>query len=344
MNCSGIIYAYRINEGGAAESLLPQTLDAQGMPVSGDELSPDAAAKLQVAIKGTDLAWVHLDINDPTSKPWAESELNFLDPLTVDALFAEETRPRILEFEQGALLILRGVNLNAESEPEDMVSIRLWIDESRIISVRKRRLKAVTDLRERLDAGNGPKTAGDFITLLAGRLFERMEPVFSELDERLDDAEEKVMEEADAKYRAQITEIRKQAIVFRRYIAPQRDVIAALRVSDMGWLSEMNKRRLQESLDRVIRYIEDIDTIRERAQIVKDELTNALSDRMNKNLYMLSVIAAVFLPLGFLTGLLGINVGGVPGVDNPAAFWIFSGVLSAVVGLQIALFKRWKWF
>jgi zinc transporter len=65
---------------------------------------------------------------------------------------------------------------------------------------------------------------------------------------------------------------------------------------------------------------------------------------MNKNLYMLSVIAAVFLPLGFLTGLLGLNVGGVPGVDNPAAFWIFSGVLSAVVGLQIALFKRWKWF
>jgi zinc transporter len=132
--------------------------------------------------------------------------------------------------------------------------------------------------------------------------------------------------------------------VFRRYIAPQRDVIAALRVSDMPWLNELHKRRLQESLDRVIRYIEEIDTIRERAQIVKDELTNALSDRMNKNLYLLSVIAAVFLPLGFLTGLLGINVGGVPGVDNPSAFWIFSGFLAMVVALQILLFKRWKWF
>ena len=152
------------------------------------------------------------------------------------------------------------------------------------------------------------------------------------------------MEAADTKYRSQITDIRKQAIVFRRYIAPQRDVIAALRVSDMPWLSELHKRRLQESLDRVIRYIEDIDTIRERAQIVKDELTNALSDKMNKNLYLLSVIAAVFLPLGFLTGLLGINVGGVPGVDDPSAFWVFSGFLLVVVALQILLFKRWKWF
>jgi len=287
---------------------------------------------------------VHLDINEASSKEWADAELTFLDPLTLDALFAEETRPRILEFDTGTLLILRGVNLNADAEPEDMVSIRLWIDSSRIISVRKRRLKAVTDLRERIEAGVGPHNAGDFITQLTSRLFERMEPVFTELDELLDDAEERVMEAADTKYRSQITDIRKQAIVFRRYIAPQRDVIAALRVSDMPWLSELHKRRLQESLDRVIRYIEDIDTIRERAQIVKDELTNALSDKMNKNLYLLSVIAAVFLPLGFLTGLLGINVGGVPGVDDPSAFWVFSGFLSVVVALQILLFKRWKWF
>ena len=58
---------------------------------------------------------------------------------------------------------------------------------------------------------------------------------------------------------------------------------------------------------------------------------------------MLSVIAAVFLPLGFLTRLLGINVGGVPWVDNASAFWIFSAMLSVVVAVQIALFKRWKW-
>jgi zinc transporter len=344
VDCSGIIYAYQIGEDGAGKSLLPIKLDSEGLPTSGTNVNSEVSARIADSLEGSDLTWVHLDINDESSKRWADAELPFLDSLTLDALFAEETRPRILEFETGTLLILRGVNLNADAEPEDMVSIRLWIDGSRIISARKRRLKAVTDLRERLEAGVGPRSAGDFITQLTSRLFERMGPVFTELDELLDDAEERVMEAADTKYRAQITDIRKQAIVFRRYIAPQRDVIAALRVSDMPWLNELHKRRLQESLDRVIRYIEEIDTIRERAQIVKDELTNALSDRMNKNLYLLSVIAAVFLPLGFLTGLLGINVGGVPGVDNPSAFWIFSGFLAMVVALQILLFKRWKWF
>jgi zinc transporter len=84
--------------------------------------------------------------------------------------------------------------------------------------------------------------------------------------------------------------------------------------------------------------------MRERAQIIKDELTNALSDKMNKNMYMLSVIAAIFLPLGFLTGLLGINVGGIPGSDNGNAFYFFCVMLVGIISLQILLFKKLNWF
>ena len=299
---------------------------------------------LSAAVKSSELTWLHLDRNDPEVKPWLESELKYLDNIVIDALLAEESRPRILEYDNGLMLILRGVNLNSNAQPEDMVSIRLWIDEHRIISVRRRRLKAVTDIRERMKIGKGPKNSGEFLTQLVGRLFERMEPVFSELDTDLDNVEEKVMEEPDSSSRPEINAIRKQAIMFRRYIAPQRDVLAALRVSDQSWLEPLQKRHLQESLDRVIRYVEDIDTIRERAQIVKDELANALSDKMNHNLYMLSVVAAIFLPLGFFTGLLGINVGGIPGADNPTAFLFFCLGLIVVVGLQISLFKLLKWF
>jgi Mg2+ and Co2+ transporter CorA len=95
-----------------------------------------------------------------------------------------------------------------------------------------------------------------------------------------------------------------------------------LRSCDFSWIDQTHKRRIQEALDRVIRYVEDLDATRERAQIVKDELANALADKMNKNMYVLSIVAAIFLPLGFLTGLIGINVGGMPGVDYNLAFWI----------------------
>ena len=71
---------------------------------------------------------------------------------------------------------------------------------------------------------------------------------------------------------------------------------------------------------------------------------NILEGKLNKNMYVLSVISAIFLPLGFLTGLFGINIGGIPGVEDPNAFWVFSGILVVIVSLQIWIFKKLGWF
>ncbi|MHA6288737.1 zinc transporter ZntB [Maricaulis sp. CAU 1757] len=301
------------------------------------------ADRTSAIIRDDTLAWVHLDGRNPQTRAWIETELDYLDPLATDALLAEETRPRVVEFERGMLLILRGVNLNADAQPEDMISLRLWIDPHRIVSVQLRSLKAVTDIQERLAAGNGPRHPGEFVALLSARLFERMEPVMTELSTRLDDVEESVIDEPSPAVRQEIISLRKQAIVFRRHFAPQRDVITYLRTSELSWIDAVSRRRLQENHDRVTRYLEDLDAIRERAQIVKDELANTLADRMNKNLYMLSLVAAIFLPLGFLTGLLGINVGGIPGADLTSAFWIFLALLSLITMVQLAVFRWLKW-
>ena len=170
-----------------------------------------------------------------------------------------------------------------------------------------------------------------------------MNPVLTALNEDTDDVEEQIMENPNYNDRETIVTIRKQAIVFRRYILPQRAVIQNLINSELHWLDKANKRHIKETYNDIQRYIEDLDTIRERSQIIKDELTNSLSARINKNLYVLSLIAATFLPLGFLTGLLGVNVGGIPGANNDKAFWIFTFSLIMLVSLQIWLFRKFKW-
>lgn len=307
-----------------------------GTPLKGKAISQ--------MIKSKKLAWVHMDARSPQTKKWLNKETPYLDNFITDALLEEETRPRMTQFGDGVLMILRGVNLNKNAEPEDMISIRLWVDKHRIISLQRRQLKAVTDISQTLDAGNGPKNSGDFIGALSSALLNRMEPVLSELDDETDATEEKILVNPDKTLRNHIIDIRMRAIVMRRYIAPQREAIGQLRMADIKWLNETNKRQLQEGYNQVTRYVEDLDTIRERAQIVKDELANILADKLNKNLYILSVISAIFLPLGFLTGLLGINIGGIPGSDNPDAFLYFCIGMTVIVIGQILLFKKMKWF
>ena len=250
----------------------------------------------------------------------------------------------MLQSHEGLLLILRGVNLNEDSRPEDMVSIRLWIDSQQIISLRKFKLKAVHDIESKLKLGNGPRDSGSFICMLISRLFERMQPVISELDEMTDEIEENLLESPDKNLRNQIIEIRKKSIMFRRYMSPQKDAISKLLSSDVNFLTIEHKRQIQESLNHITRYIEELEAIRERAQIVKDELSNILAEKLNKNMYVLSIIGAIFLPLGFLTGLLGINVGGIPGANYENAFSIFLAILFIIVFIQVFIFKKYRWF
>jgi zinc transporter len=303
-------------------------------------------SNLQIAkeIKSKNLAWVHLDANHDNTKNWLLKECKYLDSIIVNALLAEETRPRIEQINNGIFLILRCVNLNKNSDPEDMISIRMWIDPHRIITVQKRDTKSIDDVEKSILSGIVPESSGDFLCLLLSSIFKKMEPVLGSLDEVMDDVEEELIENPNTDLRSKLTNIRKQAIIFRRYMLPQRDVFSSLRNISLKWIDDLHRRKLQENYNNAMRYVEDLDAVRERAQIVKDELSNLLADKMNKNMYVLSVIAAIFLPLGFLTGLLGVNVGGIPGANNPYAFYIFSGSLTFLVIMQVLLFKKWKWF
>jgi zinc transporter len=307
----------------------------------GSLLSPEEVLRL---LNSEPLTWVHLDANHPDVRQFLEQQCSFMDSITINALLAEETRPRVSEVGEGLLVILRGVNLNENEEPEDMVSLRIWVDSKRIITMRKRRQKAITDIREKLARGEGPKDSGDMLVQVITRLFERMEPVLTELELRTDAIEEQVMGRPEQSERREIMDIRYMAISLRRYIAPQREVLSNIRNSPVTWLDAYHRRLLQESQDRAMRYTESLDAIRERAQIIKDELATTLGNHLNRNLFLLSVVAAIFLPLSTLTGLLGINVGGIPGAEDPHAFWIVAGLLLTVVAIQLAIFKKLKWF
>lgn len=307
----------------------------------------DAALDEQGAIdnlRASRLVWAHLDATHPETGKWLLDHVPNMDGLIADALLARETRPRMTEFRNGTMIFLRGVNLNENADAEDMVSIRIWIDEWRIITLRLRKLKAVQDIKDRFAEGRGPANAAEFLTALTSRLFERMDPVIQDLDDATDDVEEMILDTISTQCRQKVVDIRKKAIILRRYISPQKEAIAALRRSELPWLDQTNRRHLQEGLDKLTRYVEDLDAIRERAQVVKEEITNMLSDRMNRNMYALSIIAGIFLPLGFLTGLLGINVGGMPGVDSDIAFWIVCLLCLGLLGITLGLFKTLRWF
>ncbi len=96
--------------------------------------------------------WVHIDYTGDHACRWLD-EKSGLDEVVREALIAEETRPRSVATHDGLMLILRGVNLNPGADPEDMVSIRMWIDRGRVITMRRRRLMAAEDMKALIGKG-----------------------------------------------------------------------------------------------------------------------------------------------------------------------------------------------
>ena len=288
------------------------------------------------------LLWAHFDRSVPQVVTYLSEQCN-LEPVVAEALLEQETRPRAIQTKDGLLVVLRGVNLNPGADPEDMVAVRIWIDNKRIISVRRRKLLSVSDMRQNIDEGNGPSTVGEFLVDLAERLVDRMATVIDDIDDAVGDLEEKVITMESHQLRSRIANIRREAISLRRYLAPQRDAISRLYNEKVDWLDDRDRMRLREIADRTTRFVEDLDSARERAAVTQEELMGRLSEQMDKRMYLLSLVAAVFLPLGFLTGLLGINVGGIPGAEFHWAFAIVTLGLSVLVAIQVIIFKIKKW-
>lgn len=303
-----------------------------------EHVAPAARAS-EIAAPEGGFVWVHVNATGPGGQGWLEGA--GFDAITLSALTASETRPRATVHGATVLANLRGVNLNPGAEPEDMVSLRLYLSERLVVTVERRELTAVDDVIAGLARGPGPSGPGELVARLALRIADRAEPVVSTLNERIDDLEDQV---AGARIvgpiRGELAKVRRMAIVMRRYMFPQRDALTTLEIEDLPWLDLHARSRLREAAERVTRLAEELDAIRDRAQVVHDQIMDLRSEAMNRQMLLLSAVSAIFLPLAFITGLLGINVGGIPGAASPAAFWVVAGAL-LLLGLALAVaFRR----
>ncbi|WP_370053057.1 zinc transporter ZntB [Neptunomonas sp.] len=286
--------------------------------------------------------WIHLNFDNPGAKQWLRNESQ-IDPIVVEALLAEESRPRFNQYDNGVLLILRGVNLNPDEDPEDMVSIRIWLEEGRIISTRRRVLLSVQDTVKRLKEGKGPRDSGELITTLCQRLTGRVADFVDRVDDQVTSIEDRVVDQPKQEHRKQVADLKRQIIALRRYLLPEQEAFDGIIESDSPLLSEHDRRVVEEINERLMRKLDQLESVSERISVIIEQLVSYTTDLLNQRMYLLSIISAVFLPLGFLTGLLGVNIGGIPGTESPWAFTYFVAGLTAISALMLWYFYRNRW-
>ncbi|MEZ2685016.1 zinc transporter ZntB [Proteus vulgaris] len=315
---SDAIYAAQLDGHGGAIEITPKTVVSNETPY-----------------------WIHLDYRKPQSAQWIQ-DTELLPPIAKDVLLAENVRPKAQRIGEGVIINLQTINNNPNDRPDELIAFRIYINSQTIISSRHRRVNSVDSVIHTLELGNGPESSGDWLITMADAVTDEIGEFVETLHDQLIELEDMILDQ-QIPARGELALLRKQLIVLRRYMAPQRDVFSRLSIEKLPWMSDSDRVTMLEISERLSRRLEDLDSSISRTAVIADEITSMMADAMNRRTYTMSLMAMLFLPTTFLTGLFGVNLGGIPGNEFPYGFTIFCLSLFVLIVIVTWWLKRSRW-
>ncbi|MFG1348584.1 zinc transporter ZntB [Xanthobacter autotrophicus] len=286
--------------------------------------------------------WLHFRYLEYAPQTWLRRESG-LDPSVVECIAEGDCRPRCAIFTEGSLLSLRGINLQRNALPEELITVHLWVDEQRVLSVQHDFLSAIADFEDALTRGRCPRSQGEFVADLSTRLVERVDAVVDKLIDEADELEDTVLSIVASEMLPKIAVLRRVAVKLRRHISPQREALNHFALEDDPWMGPKDRNRLRDAADRVTRFAEELDSVRERAGIIREQMVDTRAEQMNKSMLVLAVVTVVFAPMTLISGMFGMNVGGIPGNTDPEAFWALAIAMLVLGFVLLWLFRKLKW-
>ncbi|MFP2504897.1 zinc transporter ZntB [Buttiauxella gaviniae] len=293
------------------------------------------------AIDAEHPGWLHLNYTNSASANWLATT-PLLPNYARDALAGESVRPRVTRIGEGTLITLRCINGSTDERPDQLVAMRLYIDERLIVSTRQRQVLALDDVVNDLKEGAGPIDCGSWLVDVCDALTDHASEFIEQLHDKIIDLEDNLLDQ-QIPPRGFLALLRKQLIVMRRYMAPQRDVYARLSSERLPWMTDDHRRRMQDISDRLGRGLDEIDACIARTAVMTDEIAQVMQEAMGRRTYTMSLMAMVFLPSTFLTGLFGVNLGGIPGGGWHFGFSLFCIMLVVLIGGVAWWLHRSKW-
>jgi magnesium transporter len=168
-------------------------------------------------------------------------------------------------------------------------------------------------------------------------------PVLEQLGDRLQAIEERILHEIRPSSQRSIHRIRRDLLVLRRAVWPQREAIGALVREDSPLITPKVRQYLRDCLDHAVQILDVIDTYRELASSLMDTHISTMGQRTNEVMKVLTIMATIFIPLTFLAGLYGMNFDYLPELHYTWAYPVLLGVMVLVAIGMLIFFRRRGW-
>ena len=168
--------------------------------------------------------------------------------------------------------------------------------------------------------------------------------ILDHIGDKIDEMEETVYENPDNKSFSQIQNLKKELIYLRKALHPLRDALGKIVKGESQFILEENLAFYSDIYDHVVHLIDSLDAYQDLTSNLLDIHMNAMNNRMNEVMKVLTVISTIFIPLTFIVGVYGMNFKHMPGLDWKYGYVTIWGIMGLVVIGMLAFFRYKKWF
>ncbi|HQZ13001.1 MAG TPA: CorA family divalent cation transporter, partial [Devosia sp.] len=271
---------------------------------------------------------------------WLVSEFG---KVTAEALLETDPRPHCTIYDEGALIALTTLPVADRNDLKNQREAAFWVERSRVVAVTDMPVEDLIGATPGKQATTAPTTPIHLITRVALRAADRLEPILDRLSDKTDDLEEEVLRQPTDRTRVGLNIVRRAAITIRRTVLPQRDALTTLETSAAAWYTQRDRSRLREAVGWMNRLAAEVASFSERAALVHEQITDRRAEQLNRALLILAAVTTIFMPLTLITGIIGMNVDGIPFAREPWAFGVVILVLALIGVLEFLWFRSRKW-
>jgi magnesium transporter len=289
--------------------------------------------------------WADLDQPTPDEARLLTDVFHFHDLAVEDAL-AEIHHPKIESYGDYLYLILHGIDFRAREHEFRTQDVDFFLGERYLVTVHPGVSQSIGKVGE--VCSRNARVLGEGPVALLHRIIDTMvdsyRPEVEKLQDRLDQLEKEVFERSRPQLARRILDIKRDVSSLRRVVQPQRDVVGRLARREYPVITESLSYRFRDVYDHLVRLTDESLFFGDRITSLLDAHLSTVSNQLNGIMKILTVIATIFMPLTFITGLYGMNVD-LPhfGLGSEAFFWVLLFFMTAISVGMLLFFRMRRW-
>ena len=309
----GLIWGYRFSPGRPVEAITSDTfVAAMAAPIAGTE---------------HDFFWLHLSLANAASESWMKQNIK-LPQAYFDSLRTEESSTR-LEFDDDMLVaVIHDVLFESSYETSAVGSTCVCIGPRLLLSARLRPLRSVDKLRESVRAGYAFQSPVDLLAHLLREQANVLSDILRRSTSRVDQVEDRLLANRSSATRAELGTLRRSLVRLQRLLAPEPAAFFRLLNRPLVWISNNDLQELRQAAEEFAAALTDSIALVERVKLIQEEMAARNNEQTSRTLFVLTVVTVVALPINLVSGMFGMNVGGIPLSESEHGFrLIFVGLL-----------------